>query len=190
LVDPAVQAGILHSKFFPSACCPIAPSQNDDPNPLPVQDFKPIIEDKVVHALSTTSNSSTPGLSGVNYKLLKWAFSASPLCFVNLFNSCIKFGSHPWHSAKVVPVPKPHKPNYGLAKAYRPISLLKCCSKLLKKIIASHIIYDASLHPILPPQQFRSRKNHCTVDATLVVTHTAQSSIQSKVVCSLLLFDI
>jgi hypothetical protein len=121
-VDPAVQAGILRTKFFTSVPLPVDVSQPDDPAPLPVRDFVPITEDEIRRALSSTSNSSA-GLSGVNYKLLKWAFATSPDRFVDLFNGCVTHGTHPWHSAKVVPVPKPHKPDYGLAKAYRPISL-------------------------------------------------------------------
>ena len=188
--DPAVQAGILRTRFFASVPTPVDVHQPDDPAPLPVRDFEPITDDEVRRALSDTSNSSAPGLSGVNYKLLKWALATSPGRFVDLFNGCVRFGTHPWHSAKVVPVPKPHKPDYGVAKAYRPISLLECCGKLLEKIIASRVMFDASLHPILPPQQFGSREDHCTIDAALAVVHTAQSCRRTKLVCSLLLFDV
>lgn len=141
-------------------------------------------------ALSHTSNSSAPSISGIGYKLLKWAFATCPSRFVNIFNGCLTHGIHPWHSAKVIPVPKPGKLDYGVAAAYRLISLLECCGKLLEKIITSYVLHDASLHPILPSHQFRSQSHHCAVDATLTVVHTAQSAIKQKLVCSLLLFDI
>ena len=193
-VDPSPaphhQAGILRAKFFSHVPSPVSITQPDDPEPLPTRDLPDVTEDEVRVALSGTSNSSAPGISGIGYKLLKWAFAASPDRFVDLFNGCLTFGIHPWHSAKVIPVPKPGKPDYGVAAAYRPISLLECCGKLLEKIVASRVLHDASLHPILPSHQFGSRSHHCAVDAALAVVHTAQLAIRQKLVCSLLLFDI
>ena len=188
--DPHHQAGILRTKFFSLAPAPVSLSQPDDPPPLPTRDLLDIVEDEVRVALSTTSNSSAPGVSGIGYKLLKWAFAACPSHFVDLFNGCLTHSVHLWHTAKVIPVPKPNKPDYGVAAAYRPISLLKCCGKLLEKIIASRVLHDASLHPILPSHQFGSRSHHCAVDAALAVVHTAQLAIKQKLVCSMLLFDI
>ena len=188
--EPHHQAGILHAKFFSLAPAPVSLSQPDDPAPLPTRDLHDVTEDEVLMALSTTSNSSAPGVSGIGYKLLKWAFAACPSCFVDLFNGCLTHGIHPWHTAKVIPVPKPNKPDYGVAAAYRPISLLECWGKLLEKIVASRVLHDASLHPILPSHQFGSRSHHCAVDAALAVVHTAQLAIKQKLVCSMLLFDI
>ena len=188
--EPHHQAGILRAKFFSLAPAPVSLSQPDDLPPLPTRDLHDITEDEVRVALSGTSNSSAPGISGIGYKLLKWAFSACPTRFVDLFNGCVMFGIHPWHTAKVIPIPKPNKPDYRVAAAYRPISLLECCGKLLEKIVASRVLHDASLHPILPSHQFGSRSHHCAVDAALAVVHTAQLAIKQKLVCSMLLFDI
>ena len=60
----------------------------------------------------------------------------------------------------------------------------------MEKIVASRVLHDASLHPILPSHQFGSCSHHCAVDAALAVVHTAQLAIKQKLVCSLLLFDI
>ena len=188
--EPHHQAGILRAKFFSLAPTPVSLTQPDDPTPLPTRDLADINEDEITVALSSTSNSSAPGVSGIGYKLLKWAYEACPSRFVDLFNGCITHGIHPWHTAKVIPVPKPNKPDYGVAAAYRPISLLECCGKLLEKIVASRVLHDASLHPILPTHQFGSRSHHCAVDAALAVVHTAQLAIKQKLVCSMLLFDI
>ena len=188
--DPHHQAGILRAKFFSHVPSPVSLTQPDDPAPLPVRDLQDVTEDEVRVALSGTSNASAPGISGIGYKLLKWAFASSPSRFTDLFNGCLTHGIHPWHTAKVIPVPKPGKPDYGVAAAYRPISLLECCGKLLEKIVASRVLHDASLHPILPSHQFGSRSHHCAVDAAFAVVHTAQLAIKQKLVCSLLLFDI
>ena len=115
----------------------------------------------------------------------QWAWARELAIILNVHT-----GVHPWHTAKVVPVPKPNKPDYGVAAAYRPISLLECCGKLLEKIVASRVLHNASLHPILPTHQFGSRSHHCAVDAALAVVHMAQLAIKQKLVCSMLLFDI
>jgi hypothetical protein len=103
-----------------------------------------------------TSNKSTPGWLGINYKLLKWAFACCPNRFIDLFNATLTLGHHPWHSAKVVVLPKPKCPDYSLPKAYQPISLLECCGKLLEKIIAKRFTSDINLYSLLPNNQFGS----------------------------------
>ena len=133
---------------------------------------------------------SAPGLSGINYKIIKWAFDANPHRFVDLYNACLFRGVHPWTEAKVVPIAKPNKADYSLPKAYRPISLLECCGKLLEKVVASRVLADLNAFHILPPSQFGSRDNHCAVDAALSIAHTAQQGRSSGFPVALLLFDI
>ncbi len=180
----------LTTRFFPSSRTVVDPSQPDDPDPVRTRDFVPITADEIRDALSQTSNSSAPGLSGVNYKLLKWAFAASPDRFVDLFNGCVTFGHHPWTAARVVPIAKPKKADYSLPKAYRPISLLECCGKLLEKIMAKRVLSDLNEFSLLPPSQFGSRDGHCAVDAALSLVHTAQQGIRSKHPVAVILLDI
>jgi hypothetical protein len=89
----------------------------------PRRPFLRITEDEVRQALSTTSNKSAPGPSGITYKLLKWTFEANPGLIITTLNGALEHGTHPWGTADVVVIPKPHKPDYSVAKAYRPISL-------------------------------------------------------------------
>ena len=90
----------------------------------------------------------------------------------------------------MVPIAKPHKVDYSLPKAYRPISLLECCGKLLEKVIANRVLADLNTYHILPPSQFGSRDNHCAVDAALAIAHTAQQGRACGYPVALLLFDI
>ena len=122
--------------------------------------------------------------------MIKWAFSATPDRFVSLFNGCLLYGKHPWTGAKVVPIPKPNKPDYTIPKAYRPISLLECCGKLLEKIVARRIMSDLNTFNLLPNTQFGSRDYHCATDAALVLAHTAQQGLASGYPVATLLFNI
>ena len=183
-------ANALSARFFPLSPEPIDAVQPDDPPPLPTHDWPPISSDEIHDTLAHTSNASAPGISGINYKLLKWAFAAKPSRFVNLYNECLDHGTHPWTTAKVVPIAKPHKADYSLPKAYRPISLLECSGKLLEKIIATQVMHDLNTFSILPPSQFGSCDNHCAVNAALSIAHTAQQGRAAGFPVALLLFDI
>ena len=177
-------------RFFLTDSPDVNPFQDDDPAPLPVRDLGDVTQAEIATSLSATSNKSAPGLSGIGYRLLKWAFSANPDRFVTLFNAALRLGHHPWSDALVVVIPKPSKPDYSLPKAYRPISLLECCGKLLEKIVAKRILSDMHSYDILPPTQFGSRDYHCAVDAALCLVHNAQSAVRAGLVASVILFDI
>ena len=177
-------------RFFITDHPNVDPFQAEDPPPLPPRDLPPITQAEISAAIATTSNKSAPGLSGIGYWLLKWAFESRPDRFLDLFNSAITLGHHPWSDALVVVIPKPAKPDYSLPKAYRPISLLECCGKLLEKIIAKRILNDIHHHNILPPTQFGSREYHCAVDAALCLVHNAQATIRAGLVASVVLFNI
>jgi len=180
----------LSGRFFVTNRPDVAPFQPDDPTPLPTHDLPPITYSEVSDALNVTSNKSAPGSSRINYKLLKWAFKSSPDQFLEIFNATILLGHHLWKEAVVIVIPKPNKPDYSLPKAYRPISLLECCSKLLEKVIAKCILSDSHNFDILPPTQFGSCDYHSAVDAALCLTHQAQAAVKCGLVASVVLFDI
>ena len=181
---------VLLERFFPIVPKPIPVSDPDDSAPLPPCPFSPITEEEVAHNLARTSNKSAPGPTGITYKLLKWCHAASPSHLTSLFNAAIHWGHHPWRCATVVPILKPGKIDYRVAKAYWPISLLECCGKLLEKIIAKRILLDASHFNLLPPKQFGSCDYHTATDVVLSMTHTVQTCVKSGRVAALLLFDI
>ena len=188
--DPERMADSFRKRFFSAAPTHVSPSQPDDPPPLPERPYIPVSEDEIRHALASTSNKSAPGLSGINYKLLKWAFAAAPHRFTSLFDACLRLGHHPWHDALVVIIPKPNKPDYSIPKAYRPISLLECCAKLVEKIVARRFLSDINHLDLLPRTQFGSRDYSSPVDAILAITHKAETVIKSKYVGAMILFDI
>jgi len=180
----------LTDRFFVTAGPHVHPSQPDDPAPLPTCSLPPITQEEVALALAGTSNKSAPGLSGISYQLIKWAFRSWPDRFLDIFNASISLGHHPWSDALVVVIPKPAKPDYRLPKAYRPISLLKCCGKLLEKIIAKRVLHNSHHYDILPNTQFGSRDYHCATDAALCLVHNAQAAVRAGFTASVVLFDI
>ena len=191
--DTDTKASLLKDRFFPpkSNTVNIKLASLNDPLPLPPRPWVPITSDEIHSALSNTSNKSAPGPSGINYKLLKWAFDASPDAFTHLFNLSLSTGTHVWKHATIVPIPKPNKPDYSVPKAYRPVSLMECTGKLLEKVITKRITNDISLYPdILPNNQFGSRPQHCTTDAALTLVHRIQATRKTGYHAALILFDI
>jgi len=71
----------------------------------------------------------------------------------------------------VVVLNKPNCPDYSLAKAYRPISLLECAGKLMEKIVAKRVNIDISTNTLLPMTQFGSRPYHNTINAIATLVH-------------------
>ena len=191
--DTGSKATLLKDRFFPpkNNTVDIDQASLQDPHPLPSRPWTPITSDEIQSSLKDTSNKSAPGPSGINYKLLKWAFDASPDVFTHLFNLSLSTGTHVWKHATIVPVPKPNKPDYSAPKAYRPVSLMECTGKLLEKVVTSRITNDISLYPdILPNNQFGSRPQHCTTDAALTLVHRIQAARKTGFHTALVLFDI
>jgi hypothetical protein len=56
-----------------------------------------------------------------------------------------------------VVIPKPNKPNYSNAKAYRPIALLNCLGKVLEKLMATGLSSMSKSHNLLHPDQIGGR---------------------------------
>jgi hypothetical protein len=156
----------------------------------PRRPFQRVTEDEIRRALSTTSNKSAPGPSGITYKLLKWTFDANPGLIITTLNGALEHGTHPWGTADMVVIPKPHKPDYSLAKAYRPISLLECTGKLLEKVVANCLGADERLHNLIGPSQFGSRKYHSAPDAATLLRYKAEMTIRSGNVGGVLLLNI
>ena len=158
--------------------------------PAPKRPLYTVTKGEVEQALNGTSNKSAPGPSGIGYKLVKWAFAAHPDFILDIYNAALRYGHHPWTSAKVVIIPKPNKPDYSATKAYRPVSLLECFGKVLEKIVANRFISDSNLHDILPPSQFGSCPYHSATDACTLLRYKAATTIASGRIGGTLLFDI
>lgn len=116
---------------------PDAPSLTLPGNPAPKCPFYQVTKQEVDQALAGMSNKSAPGPSGIGYKLVKWAFASHTEFILDIYNSALRLGHHPWMTAKVAIVPKPNKQDYSEAKAYRLVSLLECFGKVLEKVVAN-----------------------------------------------------
>jgi len=102
--------------------------QEDDPSPLPERPFPPFAADELVDLLRHTDNEPTPGLSSLAPPRMGLERAAGRSFY------CLRHQA--WRLALVQDIPKPDRPDYHAAKAYRQMSLLDSSSKLLEKAVA------------------------------------------------------
>ena len=108
-------------------------------------------------ALKACSNISVPGPDHITWHYLKYIL-ANDICaagILSLANSCITLRHWPQHFKESVSViiPKPDKLAYDTPKAFHPIVLLNTLGKLIKKMIARRLQFDAVKYGVLYPNQ-------------------------------------
>ena len=161
--------------------------------PLPcTRRFFEVTRKEIDDAIDGTSNTSAPGISGLNYKVLKWAYALRPVAIRSVIEASIRLGIHHprWKSALVVAVPKPGKKDYSSPRSHRPIQLIECLGKLVEKIVAKRLTFDAGKFDLLPFNQFGGRSNSSCLDAGLSLTHDIQTARHKGLVSSFLAVDI
>ena len=67
-------ADLLANRFFNDDPAQVDPHFADDPAPVPQRDWTPIGPEEIGELLTKTSNTSSAGLSGIGYQLVKWAW--------------------------------------------------------------------------------------------------------------------
>ncbi|KAF8661948.1 hypothetical protein AX14_007151 [Amanita brunnescens Koide BX004] len=108
---------------------------------------------------------------GITSKLyLTWKTDVSEsICL--MFNNICDAGIWPrWFKESVsVIIPKPKKSDYTVPKSYRPIALLNTLGKLLTKVIANRLQFDAAANHLLHDGQCGGVQKHATIDAGLAL---------------------
>ena len=95
-----------------------------------------------------------------------------------------------WRNAKIIPLKKPAKDNYSLAKAWRPISLLSTLGKILEAVIAERISYTVEEFGLLPTNHFGARKRRSAEQALLLLQEEIYKAWRNRKVLSLVSFDV
>ncbi|GJE99136.1 hypothetical protein PsYK624_153830 [Phanerochaete sordida] len=195
ITDPARLAALLQEQFTPSAVRTVNELFLAD---MPIR--KPfgrtsVSRMQVLEALELTSNSSAPEPNHVNWFWLKCILRNDnklrdgdgnvtrdiiPILgkVVALFEVCVRLGMFPWlfKEFRTVVIPKPHKPDYTVPKAYRPIVLLNCLGKLFEKILARQMQALAQAAGVMHPAQFGGMMQHSTMNAGVCLVHNIKEA--------------
>jgi hypothetical protein len=111
---------------------------------------------------------------------------------LRLFQASLDEGELPtqWRNAKIIPLKKPNKGDYTVAKAWRPISLLSTLGKALESVVAERISHAVETFGLLPTNHFGARKKRSAEQALLLLQEHIYNAWRSKKVLSLVSFDV
>jgi len=87
--------------------------------------WKKITDEDIQEALCNQSVKTAPGPDRLGFKVIRLLWDSDSQRIINIVKVSFRLGIHPraWKEAKGVFIPKPNKPDYGVAKAYRVIIL-------------------------------------------------------------------
>ncbi|XP_044717330.1 reverse transcriptase (RNA-dependent DNA polymerase) domain-containing protein [Hirsutella rhossiliensis] len=144
------QAEELLSTFFPPLPTRIEPEgERPQREEIAMPDLTlQEIEEKVMAAKPWKA----PGEDGLPAIVWKKLWHVVKHRVWTLFSSSLREGvvPHQWRTAKIIPLRKPDKGDYTLAKAWRPISLLSTLGKILEAVVAERISYAVEAQGFCP----------------------------------------
>jgi hypothetical protein len=154
--DHKGQAEELLTTFFP----PLPEIIDDEGTRLeraPVE-MPAITMEEIERQLLAAKSWKVPGEDGLPVIVWKMAWPTVKDRVLDLFQASLEEGtlSTQWRHAKIIPLKKPNKENYSIAKAWRPISLLATLGKILQSVVAERISHAAVR--LAPDQPLRSPK--------------------------------
>ncbi|KAF8697726.1 hypothetical protein AX14_001266 [Amanita brunnescens Koide BX004] len=162
---------VMHGHFSNAHTRNVSETFLDSIPQLETRSWPLISQTEVLDMIAKTSNTSAPGPDNVSWHHLKQISDVDGVLnsICTLFNNVCASGTWPsWFSESIsVIIPKPKKTDYTIPKAYRPIALLNTVGKLLTKIIAHRLQFDAAAFSLLHEGQCGGVQKHATIDAGL-----------------------
>jgi len=129
--------------------------------------WKKITDEDIRLALFDQSVKKAPGPDRLGFKAMRLLWDRDAPRIIVIVKGTFRLGIHPrfWKEAKGVVLPKPNKPDYGVAKSYRVITLLNCLGKVVEKVAANAIAEECERSQLLHDGQFGCRKRRSAIDA-------------------------
>ena len=95
-----------------------------------------------------------------------------------------------WKVARGVPIPKPKKDNYDLAKNYRTISLLNCLGKVVERVATEVLSQHCEGGDTLHDGQFGARRRRSAVEAVGRLIGWVEDGWKRKEITGALCMDV
>jgi len=154
--------------------------------------WKKITNEDIRLALFDQSVEKAPGPDRLGFKAIRllWEWDAARI--IPIVKTSFRLGIHPrvWKEAKGVVIPKPNKPDYGVAKAYRVITLLNCLGKVVERVAANAIAEECERRQQLHDGQFGYRKRRSAIDAVGMLMKRVEVAWGRGKTAAVLLMDV
>jgi hypothetical protein len=155
--------------------------------------WMPFTDQEIANTIQSSPNKA-PRPDNSPFLIFRRAYDAIPGYFNALYRELGDCGYHPkcWRTAITCIIPKPNKPSYSIAKAYRPITLLNCLAKALEKVIATRLAYWANISgdSILHRDQLRGRPQRSAIDTAMALAVHVDAGWNDSLMTSALFLDI
>ena len=119
---PSEKTSLMHKSWFASK--PLTPDPRDHcdlESPIGnTRTLERIPWTEIMKVLTSCSNQSTPGQSGIGYAILKWVAKSAPDELAAIIRTSVCFGIHHpcWKTSAIIAIPKAKKPSYADPKAW------------------------------------------------------------------------
>ena len=148
------------------------------------------MEEVEAHTIGVSSTS--PGVDGITVRLLKKCWEYIKHYAHGLFEKALQLPHFPvaWRKAEVTVIPKAGKRDRSSPRSWRPIALLSCLGKGLKRLVAKRMAWTALINNLLSAQHAGASPKRSTMDLVASFVHEAENALAAGLEVSMVTMDV